>query len=121
VLGFAIDLAHGFHHADAAQALPLVSIGEPADLGALPVAASLQPPVAFVEVRAGGQFRTVAGDGFIQVALDFGVREALIAFEREDVIGVRLDDFLGDLPLAAHGVEGHDAAASLQRAQEARR
>ena len=42
----------------------------------------------------------------------------MVAFEREDVMGVRLDDLFGDGFLAAHCVAGDDAAAEFEDAQE---
>jgi hypothetical protein len=45
---------------------------------------------------------------------------ALIAFEGEDVIGLLLDDLLGDVALAAHGIDGHDGALDLQHIEKRR-
>ena len=46
------------------------------------------------------------------------VRGALVAFEGEDVFGVGFLDFSGDAALAAHGVEGDDAAGEFECAQQ---
>ena len=40
--------------------------------------------------------------------------------EGEHVVGVGFLDFAGDAALAAHGVEGNDAAGQLEGAQEFR-
>ena len=43
---------------------------------------------------------------------------ALVAFEREHVIGLGRADLAGDLGLAAHRVNGDDAARQFERAQQ---
>src|SRR5215472_12452202 len=42
--------------------------------------------------------------------LDILTQRTLIAFERENVIGFLVEDFLGDVALAAHGVVGDDGS-----------
>jgi hypothetical protein len=52
--------------------------------------------------------------------LDVLAQCALIAFEGEDVIGLLLDDLLGDLALAAHGIDGYDGALDRQHIEKCR-
>ena len=52
--------------------------------------------MSFFDVFAVGRCGFVAGDGCIEVAFDFLVRGALVAFEGEDVFGVGFLDFSGD-------------------------
>ena len=40
--------------------------------------------------------------------LDILTQRSLVAFQRQDVIGALVEDRLGDIPLAAHGIDGHD-------------
>ena len=52
--------------------------------------------------------------------LDILAQRALIAFEGEDVIGLLVDDLLGNVALAAHGVDGDDRPLDHQHAEERR-
>src|SRR5262249_34087949 len=52
--------------------------------------------------------------------LDIFTQRALIAFERENVIGLLIEDFLGDVALAAHGVDGDDGAFDHQHVEKCR-
>ena len=106
---------HGFDAAHAAQALPFAAVGKPADVRALPAAAHLNAGVPFFHRLAVDQRGVAGGDGGVQVALDLGVRGALVALEGEHVVGVGLGDLAGDAPLAAHRVEGDDAVSTSSR------
>src|SRR5258708_3388757 len=52
--------------------------------------------------------------------LDILAQRALVAFEGEDVIGLLVEDFLGDVALAAHGVDGDDGALDRQHVEKRR-
>jgi len=52
--------------------------------------------------------------------LDILAQRALVAFEGEDVIGLLVEDFLGDVALAAHGVDGDDGAVDRQHIEKRR-
>ena len=43
---------------------------------------------------------------------------SLILLHRQHVIGPAVHDLLGNLPLATHGVNGHDAALQIQQVQQ---
>ena len=45
---------------------------------------------------------------------------ALVAFEREHVIGVFIQDFLGNIALATHRIDGHDGALDRHHIEERR-
>jgi hypothetical protein len=49
---------------------------------------------------------------------DILVQRALIAFEREGIIGLLLDDFPGDFALTAHRVDAHDRPLNDQQVQQ---
>ena len=58
------------------------------------------------------------GDEFVggrgaEIVLDIGFEGGLVAFEGEQVIGLVGDDLVGDLDLAAHGVDGDERAFEL--------
>jgi hypothetical protein len=42
----------------------------------------------------------------------------LIAFQRENVVGLLVDHLPGDLALAAHRIDGHDRPLDLQHVEE---
>jgi hypothetical protein len=44
----------------------------------------------------------------------------LIAFQRENVVGLLVDHLLGDLALAAHRINGHDRPLDRQHVQKLR-
>ena len=44
----------------------------------------------------------------------------MVAFEREDVIGLLIQDFLGDVALAAHRVDGHDGTLDRHHVEQRR-
>src|SRR5208282_446727 len=45
---------------------------------------------------------------------------ALVALQREDVVGLLVDDFLRDVALATHGVDGHHRALDGQQLEQRR-
>ena len=49
---------------------------------------------------------------------DIFVEMTLVVLNRQHIVGVPLDDRLGDLGLAAHGVDGHDTARYLEQLQQ---
>ena len=51
---------------------------------------------------------------------DILAQGTLIAFEREDVIGLLIQDFLGNTALAAHRIDGHDGALDRHHIEERR-
>ena len=48
-----------------------------------------------------------------EIVLDIGFQGRLVAFQGEQKIGLVGDDLVGDLDLAAHGVDGHQRAREL--------
>ena len=55
-----------------------------------------------------------AGRGF-EIGFDFRFQRRLIALQRQQEIGLVLDDFGGDFDLASHGVDGDESAFELPR------
>ena len=124
----AFDLPSGFDHSHAAQSFPGTGVGEPADLLGHPVSPPLDAPM-----RALAGFQKVAMDtlkvpGLHTLKKDFHLlmEGALIAFERlhpsaslrAGSIGPGAACLAGDLCLATHRVNGHDAARQLQGPQQ---
>src|SRR5262245_32283365 len=50
--------------------------------------------------------------------LDILTQRTLVTFERENVIGFLVENFLGDVALAAHGVDGDDGAFDRQHVEK---
>ena len=118
----ALVLAKAFDHPDRTQVSPLVARREPGDFFGNPIAARLVPSVP----EFAGFQKVVAHPG---KAVDLGIFEetlhlpmqaALVAFERQDIVGLSGTDRLGNLLLATHGIDGHDTACEVQRAQQLR-
>ena len=51
---------------------------------------------------------------------DIVAQRSLVALQREDVVGLLVDDFLCDFALAAHGVDGHHRALDSQKVEQRR-
>lgn len=49
---------------------------------------------------------------------DFLVKVALVAFDAEDVVAAFFNDFVGDLALGAHGVDGDDGTLEVEHFQQ---
>ncbi len=56
--------------------------------------------------------------GHLKQVLDVSVELPLVGLHRQQVVGAAVDDLLGNLGLAAHGVNGDDAPAQLQQRQQ---
>ena len=56
--------------------------------------------------------------GHLKQVLDVSVELPLVGLHRQQVVGAAVDDLLGNLGLAAHGVDGDDAPAQLQQRQQ---
>jgi hypothetical protein len=50
--------------------------------------------------------------------LDIVAQRALVPLQREEVISLLVDDFLSDVALAAHGVDGHHRARDGQKLEQ---
>ena len=50
-----------------------------------------------------------------EIGVDLRFQRRLIAFQRQQKIGLVLDDLGGDVDLAAHGVDGDESAFELPR------
>jgi hypothetical protein len=119
-LAVAIDLAfdHG-DHGEAGKARlagEAAAAGEPVDAVADAVAADLDAAVAAV-----GGF--VALDGLVEVACEeqlhlLGERRP-VALERKEIVGAFGGDGLGDVALAADGINGDERACELEPVEPA--
>jgi len=54
----------------------------------------------------------------VRKAFDLLINFFLVTLERQHVIGVGFQNLPGDLLLAAHGIERHDATGQFQHRQE---
>ena len=116
----ALALARAFDHPDRTELRPLVMGRQPGDFFGDPGAARLAPSMAFfggfqVVVSAAGK---AVGLCVLQETLRLPMQAALVALERQDIVGLSFTAGLGNLLLATHGIDGHDGARQLQGAQQ---
>src|SRR5215468_7914419 len=121
-LDFLADLARALNHDDAFQSGPIVAFLKPGQViddsvgscfdaaviaidGLMPADLCLGEPVGFL---------------FRGKKLDILAQRALIAFEREDVVGALIQDFLSNVALTAHSVDGHGGAGQLDTVKKCR-
>ena len=62
-------------------------------------------------------FHGIGGEHLKRV-LDFFQQVALVLFDRQDIVGLFVDDLPGDGPLPAHRIDRHDGPAQLQCVQQ---
>jgi lysophospholipase L1-like esterase len=101
--------------ADAALCTSTRRFGQRAEFLGDPVTAHFQTPVivvGFLDVIMGDTGKA-AGTRRGEDVLDLVMQGALVALEPEHVVGTLVVDLFGNLGLAAHGVDGHDAAFEL--------
>src|SRR5713101_1116534 len=108
----ACQRARGFHHPDTAQPRPVLPCSQVCALLRNPIAAALFAAMALLML-----FRVSTG-GAVGVrlwprgqVLLHGLRQrGLITLERQDIVRVALYNLLGNGPLTAHGVNGHNTS-----------
>lgn len=54
----------------------------------------------------------------VEEVFDLLVERAPVAFEAKDLVAALVDDLLGNVGLAAHGIDGHNAALELKQSQQ---
>jgi hypothetical protein len=74
------------------------------------VSARLNATMAFLDRRLCDEF---APRRVLEITFDIGFERGLIALQSEEIIGVVVDDLVGDFDLAAHGVDGDERAFEL--------
>ena len=70
----------------------------------------VDPPVSLLD---GGFADEFVGGGGAEIVLDIGFERGLVPLEGEQVIGLVSNDLVGNLDLAAHGVDGDERALKL--------
>ena len=119
-LCLAIGFAFALDHDDRLQAGPLVAVLQPADV----VENSDRPGLDAAVVAVDGRVLTdrcilecyrllLLGE-----QLDIVAQRALVAFQREDVVGLLVDDCLRDFALATRSVDGHHCALDGQKLEQ---
>ena len=80
----------------------------------------LDAAVIAVDGLLPGDLGVLEADGFLLGGEQFDIlaQGALIAFERQHVIGLHGEDFLGDVALAADRVDGDDGALDRQQVEQ---
>src|ERR1035437_4224244 len=94
------EFARALDHDDASQSWPVVAFLQPRHImdGGVGLMAADLGIFEAVRLLLGGE------------EIDVLAKGAVVALEREDVIGLLIEDLLGNLALTAHRVDGHDGA-----------
>jgi hypothetical protein len=89
--------------------MPLLYPGD--DLGIIdhPGTAGLDPAMSLPHRLRLTHTRTTVQLGQGEAMLDLLVQRLLIALEPQHIVTALVENLLGDLPLAAHGINGHHA------------
>ena len=82
----------------------------------------LDAAVVAVDGPVLADFRILERDRLLLAGQQFDIvaQRALVALQRENVIGLLVDDCLRDFALAAHGVDGHHRALDGQKLEQRR-
>src|SRR5215475_2216269 len=100
---FVADFARALDHDDAFQSGPIVAFLQPSHIMDRRVGSGLDAAVIAVDRLMSADLSILESVGLLfgDENLDILAQCALIAFEREEVISLSVDDFLGDFALAA--------------------
>jgi hypothetical protein len=109
-----------FRPRNGAQARPLMVLLQPGDIVDHGVASSFDTAVIAVDgfVRSDRGILVFQGFLLIDKDLDILARGALIPLQRQDVIGLFLDDLCGDVALAAHRIDRHHRALDRHHVEQ---
>ena len=101
---FCVDFALALDHHDAGKSRPIMAFSQPFDIVDRGVGSGFDTPVIPIDRFEPADRRILETTGFLLGGEDFYVvvQGALIALERDDVIGLFVDDFLGDASLTSH-------------------
>jgi hypothetical protein len=110
VFGAGIDLGEGLDVGEARLSRVFSIRTDPVDIAASRIGARLDAAVALLD---GGFRDELAGRRVPEIHLDIPFQGRLIALEGERIVGLAGHDFVGDLDLAAHGVDGDERAFEL--------
>src|SRR6185437_4726644 len=105
-----VDLAAAVDHDDSLEPRPVVTVPEPSDIVDYGRGPRFDTAVVAVDggVRCGLRSGEARGLLFGDETLDILKQRPLVALQGQDVVGGLVEDRLGDVALAPHGVDGHD-------------
>src|ERR1700737_2116001 len=110
IFGTCVDLEDSLDVPEARLAR-VASLGcYPVDLAGGSVGARLDPAMSLLDRGLADEF--ISGGG-AEIVSDIGFERGLVALEGKQVIGLMGDDLIGDLDLAAHGIDDHECALEL--------
>ena len=111
-----------FNYDDGVEARLLVAHLEPVDIVDHGVALGLDTAMISVDCWVRSDRCILVFQDFILIDedLDILAQGSLIAFQRENVIGFFLDDFRGDVALAAHRIDRHHRALGRHHVEQRR-
>ena len=112
-----IDDPFAFDPANSFQPFPFFDIGHSVQTGrqiAAPCLDASMPHIRFLNSLQLAQARFVGGYSLIEI-IDNGLMQMfLVAFHREDIIGLFFNDFFRNLGLTAHRIDRDDTAFNFE-------
>ncbi len=97
-----------------------MALAQPADIVKDGDATGFDAPVIAIDPLVDAHRRVGEAAGFLLARERFGVvaQRALIAFERQNVIALFIDDLARDIALAVHGFDGDDGTLDGQHVEQ---
>src|SRR5208283_1346860 len=122
LLDFSADLATAFDHDDGFHARPAMTILQPSDIVDYSGDSGLDAVVIGIDRSMLADFAVLEANGFLlgDEDIDILTQRALVAFQRQDIVSLLVDDLLRDVSLTPHGINGHDRALDRQRVEKLR-
>lgn len=75
---------------------------------------------ALLMVAPSCRFQIEVAQGDVKMVHHFFVRPPLVSFNGKDVVGIGVDDLLGDRDLGSHGIDGHGVAFEIELGEDLR-
>ena len=122
MIDFSADLTAAFDHDDGFHARPAMTILQPSDIVDHRGDSGLNAVVIGIDRSMPADVAVLEANGLLLGDEDFDIlpQRALVAFQREDIISLLVDDLLRDVALTSHGIDGYDRALDRQQVEKLR-
>src|SRR6202011_4122268 len=115
-LDFLADFARALDHDNALKSGPLMAFLQPGHIMDCGVGSRLDATMIAIDGLMLTDLGILKAVGFLlgDENLNILAKGALVALEREDVVGLLFQDFLSDIALTAHGIDRHNGTLNGQ-------